>query len=237
MVAPVALVIAEASLETVPKQILRHMSVIRYAQKLGKKPSELLLDRSYHHSAMVTGRLVEVWKRGRPDIVHFALVEALSTPLYLKNKLDVYVHTINSKAILIGSNLRIPKSYFRFEGLMMKLFKDKVIKSEQDDRILLELLDDIPFEYLIHNIARSSKSIGLSSSGVASTAYEVVSKYIDRFDDCRCAIVIGGFPKGHFSDNISKFLDNSYSIGKITLEAHVVIARVLYECEKMLFIS
>jgi rRNA small subunit pseudouridine methyltransferase Nep1 len=120
---------------------------------------------------------------------------------------------------------------------MMKLFKDKVIRSEQDDRILLELLDDIPFEYLIHNIARSSKSIGLSSSGVASTAHELVSKYIDRFDDCRCAIVIGGFPKGHFSDNISKFLDNSYSIGKITLEAHVVIARVLYECEKMLFIS
>jgi rRNA small subunit pseudouridine methyltransferase Nep1 len=231
----VALVIAEASLETIPKQLLRHMSVIRYAQKLGKKPSEVLLDRSYHHSAMVTGRLESVWKRGRPDIVHFALVEALSTPLYLKNKLDVYVYTINSQVILIGPNLRIPKSYFRFEGLMMKLFKDKVIKSEQDDRILLELLDDIPFKHLIKNIARSSKSIGLSSGGVSSTACEVVSKYIDRFD--LCAIVIGGFPKGRFSDNISNFLDNSYSIGKITLEANVVIARILYECEKILFIS
>jgi rRNA small subunit pseudouridine methyltransferase Nep1 len=233
----VALIIAEASLETVPKQILKHMSVIRYAQKLGKKPSEVLLDRSYHHSAMVSCRLEEVWKRGRPDIIHFALVEALSTPLYLKNKLDVYLYTINRKVILLGSNLRIPKSYFRFEGLMMKLFKDKVIKSEQDDRILLELLDDVPFEYLIHNIAKSSKSIGLSSSGVPSTAHELVSKYINRFDDCRCAIVIGGFPKGHFSDKISKLLDSSYSIGKITLEAHVVIARVIYECEKMLSIS
>jgi len=188
-------------------------------------------------SAMVSGRLEEVWKRGRPDIIHFALVEALSTPLYLKNKLDVYLYTINRKVILLGSNLRIPKSYFRFEGLMMKLFKDKVIKSEQDDRILLELLDDVPFEYLIHNIARSSKSIGLSSSGVPSTAHELVSKYINRFDDCRCAIVIGGFPKGHFSDKISELLDSSYSIGKITLEAHVVIARVIYECEKMLSIS
>jgi len=233
----VALIIAEASLETVPRQILKHMSVIRYAQKRGKKPSEVLLDRSYHHSAMVSGRLEEVWKRGRPDIIHFALVEALSTPLYLKNKLDVYLYTINRKVILLGSNLRIPKSYFRFEGLMMKLFKDKVIKSEQDDRILLELLDDVPFEYLIHNIARSSKSIGLSSSGVPSTAHELVSKYINRLDDCRCAIVIGGFPKGHFSDKISELLDSSYSIGKITLEAHVVIARVIYECEKMLSIS
>jgi rRNA small subunit pseudouridine methyltransferase Nep1 len=228
----VALVIAEASLETVPKQIVRHMSVIRHAQRLGKKPTEILLDRSYHHSAMVAGKLESMWKRGRPDIVHFALQEALSTPLYLENKLSVYVYTINNKVILIGSNLRIPKSYFRFEGLMMKLFKDKIIKSQQDNRTLLELLDDIKFEHLIKNMARCSKSIGLSSGGLASTAQEVVSKYINGSDGCQCTIVIGGFPKGHFSDFISNCLENSYSIGKTKLEAHVVIARVLYECEK-----
>jgi rRNA small subunit pseudouridine methyltransferase Nep1 len=126
----VALVIAEASLETVPKQIVKHMSVIMHAKRLGKKPREILLDRSYHHSAMVAGKLESMWKRGRPDIVHFALQEALSTPLYLENKLSVYVYTINNKVILIGSNLRMPKSYFRFEGLMMKLFKDKIIISQ-----------------------------------------------------------------------------------------------------------
>ncbi len=65
----------------------------------------------------------------------------------------------------------------------------------------------------------------------------MVSKYIDGIDECKCTIVIGGFPKGHFSDDISNFLDNSYLIGKIKLEAHVVIARVLYECEKKMFIS
>jgi rRNA small subunit pseudouridine methyltransferase Nep1 len=228
----VALVIAEASLETVPKQLVRHMSVIRHAKRLGKKPTEILLDRSYHHSAMVAGKLESRWKRGRPDIVHFALQEALSTPLYLENKLSVYVYTINNKVILIGSNLRMPKSYFRFEGLMMKLFKDKIIKSQQDNRTLLELLNDVKFEHLIKNMARCSKSIGLSSSGLASTAEEVVSRYIDGTDPSQCTIVIGGFPKGHFSDYISNYLDNSYSIGKTKLEAHVVIARVLYECEK-----
>jgi rRNA small subunit pseudouridine methyltransferase Nep1 len=228
----VALVIAEASLETVPKQIARHMSVIKQAKRLGKKPTEILLDRSYHHSAMVAGKLEGMWKRGRPDIVHFALQEALSTPLYLENKLSVYVYTINNKVILIGSNLRMPKSYFRFEGLMMKLFKDKIIKSQQDDRTLLELLDDFRFEHLIKNMARCSSCIGLSSGGLASTAQEVVSKYINGSDQCQCTIVIGGFPKGHFSDYISNCLNNSYSIGKTKLEAHVVIARVLYECEK-----
>jgi rRNA small subunit pseudouridine methyltransferase Nep1 len=67
-------------------------------------------------------------KRGRPDIVHFALMEALSTPLFIENKLRVYVHTTNDKIIAVADSLRIPKSYVRFEGLMVKLFKDGSVK-------------------------------------------------------------------------------------------------------------
>jgi len=234
MVAPVTLIIADASLETIPESIMGHKSVLRHAQRLGKKPSELLLDRSYHHSAMKSEELMDVWKRGRPDIVHFALAEALSTPLYLKNKLDVYIHTTNSKLILTGQYLRIPKSYFRFEGLMMKLFKDRSISSEFDNKPLLEILDDISFEYLIKNIIRSHNSIGFSSRGVISTVQEVVSKYVNPSIESRCAIIIGGFPKGCFSSDVQKNLDILYSIGDLSLEAHVVVARVLYECEKLL---
>lgn len=234
LVAPVTLIIADASLETIPKSIVGHKSVVRHAQRIGKKPSEMLLDRSYHHSAMVSGRLADAWKRGRPDIVHFALAEAFSTPLYLRNKLDVCLYTINNKLILTSSNLRIPKSYFRFEGLMMKLFKDGSIRSELDNKLLFELLNDVSFGYLLKNIIQSHKSIGFSSLGVASTAQEIVSKYVNPSMENRCAIIIGGFPKGHFSENVLKYLDILYSIGELPLEAHVVVARVLYECEKLL---
>jgi rRNA small subunit pseudouridine methyltransferase Nep1 len=233
----VTLIIADASLETIPESIMGHKSVLKHAQRLGKKPSELLLDRSYHHSAMKSKKLVDIWKRGRPDIVHFALAEALSTPLYLKSKLDVYIHTTNSELILTGPNLRIPKSYFRFEGLMMKLFKDRSIRSEFDNKLLFEILDDVPFRYLLKNIIRSHNSIGFSSRGVMSTVQEVVSKYVNPSIESRCAIIIGGFPKGRFSDGVQKYLDILYSIGQLSLEAHVVVARVLYECEKLLLME
>jgi rRNA small subunit pseudouridine methyltransferase Nep1 len=48
------------------------------------------------------------------------------------------------------------------------------------------------------------------------------------------SFVIGGFAKGHFSENVARSLGPTYSISNITLEAHVVIARILYECEKLL---
>ena len=233
MATSISLIIAEASIETVPKQIASHPAVKNHAQKLGKNPREILLDRSYHHAAMLRAGLESYWKRGRPDIIHFALMEALSTPLFLKSMLKVYIHTMNDKVILIGDNLRIPKSYFRFEGIMMNLFKEKVIKSADDNNILLELHDNITFEQFIKNGVRPDKLIGLSSNGVQSTAEEIVSRNIVK-NDHNFAFVVGGFPKGHFSDNTSKMFSCSYSIGEFKLEAHTVIARILYECEKVL---
>jgi rRNA small subunit pseudouridine methyltransferase Nep1 len=209
----------------VPREISRHAAVRNHARRLGLKPSEILLDRSYHHAAM--DKLRDSNKRGRPDIVHFALMEALGTPLFMKGMMRVYVHTIGDKLISIADNLRIPKSYFRFEGLMVGLFRDGTVKSEQgamlmeiSDGTLADLLDSI----------RPGRVVGLSTTGVQGTAEKAVAEnLVDG-----CAFVIGGFPRGHFSEDTMKLLNLTYSISDIGLEAHVVIARILYECEKLL---
>lgn len=173
-------------------------------------------------------RLPDSLKRGRPDIAHFALMEALSTPLFMNMMLKVYVHTINDKIIAIADNLRIPKSYFRFERLMVSLFRDNVIKSNEGT-ILMELSDGT-FADLIDMI-KPNMVIGLSTVGVQSKAQKVAenARSVDH-----SSLVIGGFAKGHFSENVTKSLGPTYSISNLALETHVVIARILYECEKVL---
>jgi rRNA small subunit pseudouridine methyltransferase Nep1 len=173
------------------------------------------------------GRLQDNSKRGRPDIVHFALMEALSTPIFVKGQLHLYVHTIDDKLITIADNLRIPKSYFRFEGLVMGLFRDKVVKSDQGT-VLMEISDGT-FEDLLNEV-KPARVIGLSTTGVQSNAEKVVAENL--VDDC--ALVVGGFARGHFSESTTRLLNLTYSISDIGLEAHVVIARILYECEKLL---
>ncbi|AFU57066.1 putative ribosome biogenesis protein [Candidatus Nitrososphaera gargensis Ga9.2] len=221
------LIIAEAALETVPCEIINHPAVRNHARRLGLKPSETLLDRSYHHAAM--SKLQDNGRRGRPDIVHFALMEALGTPLFLRGMLKVYVHTVNDRLITIADNLRIPKSYFRFEGLMVSLFRDKVIKSDEG-RVLMEISDGTLADLV--NAIRPSRVIGLSRTGIQGTAEKAVAENLA--DDGCCAFVVGGFPRGHFSESTTRLLNLTYSISDIGLEAHVVIARVLYECEKFL---
>lgn len=206
-----------------PSEISGHPAVSSRARKLGAKASETLLDRSYHHVAMKG--LEESWKRGRPDIAHFGLVEALATPLFINGDLDVFVHTYGDKVISVAEGLRIPKSFFRFEGVMVSLFRDGVVKSD-DGKVLLEMQDGT-LEELIHDI-EPDRVVGLSSAGVQSSAQDVVSK--NRVD--HCAFVIGAFPKGHFSEKTTQLFNCTYSIQNIGLETHVVIARILYECEK-----
>ena len=222
----ITLIIAETALETIPDEIAVHAAVRNHSRRLQQKSSEILLDRSYHHAAMK--RLPNSLKRGRPDIVHFSLMEALATPLFMERKLKVYIHTINDKIITIADNLRIPKSYFRFERLMSSLFRDNIIKSSEGS-ILMELSNGT-FADLV-NIIKPNIVIGLSTVGVQSKAQKVAENASSVDRSC---IVVGGFAKGHFSENVARYLGPTYAISNIGLEAHVVIARILYEYEKLL---
>ena len=219
-----SLVIAEASLELVPKELYRHNAITAYCRKMDKKPSEILLDNSWHFGAM-KGLKNEI-KRGRPDLVHFCLLEACTIPLYLEDEVSVYVHTIDDKVITVGERVRLPKSYHRFAGIMEQLFAKKVIKS--DDQKLFEI-QNMSFPDLIDTI-EPDQVIGLSSEGKKSS-YESVAKMCT---DETC-LVIGGFPKGEFFDSTKKSIDSLYSVDENQLEAHVVVARTLYEYEKTIF--
>jgi len=221
----ISLILTESSLELIPSELKHHPSVVSHARKLGKHPSEILLDNSWHFSAMKG--LDNEMKRGRPDLVHFSILEATTIPLYLQNKMKLYVHTVDDKVISFGENVHIPKSYHRFEGVIEKLYQEEKVTTKDND-ILLEIKERT-FSELIEEI-NPSKIIGFSTTGIQST-YEKIAKEID---DNTC-IVLGGFQKGHFSDSIENKITDLYSIGDESFEGHVVAARMLYEYEKTIF--
>ena len=220
----ISLVLAESALELVPLELQDHPSVLSHAQKLGKNPSEILLDNSWHFAAM-KGINNEI-KRGRPDLVHFSILEATTIPLYLQNKIKIYIHTIDDKVIYIGENVHIPKSYHRFEGLIEKLFLEKTIRS--DTSILLEIKEK-SFSELINEI-KPSKIIGFSTKGELSSFEKISSEISDN-----TCLIIGGFQKGHFSELTKNKINHLFSVDSLSYEAHVVIARILYEYEKTVF--
>jgi len=220
----ISLILAESALELVPFELEDHPSVISHAKKLGKYSSDILLDNSWHFAAM-KGIENEI-KRGRPDIVHFSILESTTIPLYLQNKLNLFVHTIDDKVIRFGKNVHLPKSYHRFQGVIEKLYQEKKIMTKNE--LLLDIKEQT-FSELIDEI-NPSKIIGFSTEGELTSFEKIASKITD--DSC---IVIGGFQKGHFSDTIQNKITDQYSVGNESLEGHVVVSRILYEYEKTIF--
>ena len=220
------LVLAESAIETVPEEIQNHPSILKQAKAKGKKPNQMILDRSYHHHAML--RLPNNEKRGRPDIVHFSLLLALGTPLNLEGILKVYVHTIADYVIDVNPKVRLPRNYNRFVGLMEQLFQYGQVppKSEKpllnlEKKTLKELMAKINPNFVL----------AFTRKGKMQTLEEAVSKLAKKENS---AVIVGGFPHGSFSRETLKLADETVCIDPETLEAWTVTARIIYEYEKIL---
>lgn len=217
------LILAESALETIPQSLWAHPFIRRYSRKRGKPPQFLLLDRSYHHNSMK--KLEEGEKRGRPDIVHFALLEALGSPLNKERTLQTYVHTINDYVISVNPGVRLPKNYNRFEGLLEQLFQLGTIPPSGEALLHLQRKD---LFQLLHEV-EPDYVVAFSTEGSPRTLEEAVSRLHSKE---RPVVLIGGFPHGHFSETTARLADEIVCVDREMLEAWTLISRVIYEYER-----
>jgi rRNA small subunit pseudouridine methyltransferase Nep1 len=214
------LVFAESALELVPDEIRKLPAVVSDSKRRLKEASEILLDRSFHHSAM--SRLKNSEKRGRPDLVHIALLSVTGTPLYLDGEAKVFVHTYDDTVLEFAEKTRIPKNYLRFRGLMEEALAERPKQG-------LILVHSMTLRDLVKKISATAV-FGLSVQGKPVPVKELAQMITASRNP---SIVIGGFPHGHFSSETLSVLERLVRIHARSLEAHVVASRVVYEVEKV----
>ncbi|MGM0470044.1 MAG: 16S rRNA methyltransferase [Promethearchaeati archaeon] len=208
--------LVECGLELIPKRIRSHPAVKRNLS-MNNYYSQLL-DNALHHSAM--RRLKNHNKRGRPDIVHLCLLNALGSPLNKSGQLRIFVHTVKNRLFEFNPKIRITKNFNRFKGLMAKLLIDDGIKTEK--------------EFLIAHVSKSlneklsefedKEKIILSEQGKQIKSFKHL---YERGISKDYALIIGGFQKAAFSNNILDLSDNLISIAKESLFAWIIVSRVI----------
>ena len=213
---PLIIILVECGLELIPKEIRHHPAVKKNLST--ESYSSQLLDTALHHTAM--RNLEDSGKRGRPDIAHLCLLNALGSPLNKSSNLELYLHTINNKIFRFNPKIRIARNYNRFKGLMAKLLIDGDVTVNGTQLIsefngeLEDLLDKFkdPKTFLL-------SSRGKLVQGNKNLFFEDPSKEI--------VVIIGGFQKNNFSDSIKRLSNNLISISKYSLDAWVVISKVI----------
>jgi len=218
------LIFLESALELVPSELSQHPAVISDARRRKKSPSRILLDDSRHHTAM--RKLHRAEKRGRPDIIHTCLLLALDSPL---KDLSIYVHTFDGKVIWINREVRLPRNYNRFVGLMEDLFEKKRIISgeggtDSEKKTLLEITD-MSLHDLLENLG--CHVVVMDEKGESSLE-KALKKDV--------AVCIGAYPHGDFEERTLRILENFnpefVSVFRRPLTGLYVTSRVLCEYER-----
>lgn len=211
-------VLGESELELVPEEIQTHGSVLASARDRRKRPSNILLDASYHHSALRA--LKDGERRGRPDLAHFFLMLCLDSRLNRAGMLRTIIHTRSDERITISPDARLPPSYHRFVGLIESLFQNRAIPSNTNPLLVIE--DEWTLEDVISS-EKCDRIIVLDSEGVQAEP----EKFLREKDAERIAVVIGGFPSGQFRSNLSRLSIEKLSLGREMLKIWTITSEML----------
>ncbi|MFX0184277.1 MAG: hypothetical protein ACFE95_14435 [Candidatus Hodarchaeota archaeon] len=131
----ITIIFYESALELIPEKLRKHRLIRHEWQKnVKKKKRGILLDGAIHRT--LVNSLEDYEKRGRPDIIHHALVNICFTSLFKNNKVKVIIHTRNDLCIKIPSEWRVPVNYNRFCGLFSQLLLNRKVPLNGNPPIL-----------------------------------------------------------------------------------------------------
>jgi rRNA small subunit pseudouridine methyltransferase Nep1 len=159
-------------------------------------------------------------RRGRPDILHNCLLNALGSPLNKTKKLNIFFHTVNNRIFKLNPETRITRNYNRFKGLVAKLLIDGQIQF--NGNYLIKELQE-PLIEIIKSIKKKEILI-FSSKGL------LMLHHLDIFQKNspkNYIAIVGGFQKGMISPRIQNLSTNIISISQYSLDAWIVISKII----------
>ena len=218
-----SLVLADSELEPVPEPLRDHPTVTKPAQRKDVDPERMLLDASIHHWAMDEHDLDEREGRGRPDLAHLFLLNALDSALNLEGGLQTHIHTRNDEHVRIDPATRIIRAYPRFKGLMGQLFAEGEVGPPDRDP-LMQLATPAPLAAVLDRID-ADRVIALDPEGQATDPAEKLAWHAGEHD--HVCLVLGGFPSGSYTSSVDRLADETWSIHPKPLSVWTAASEVL----------
>ena len=142
------------------------------------------------------------------------------SPLNKSGYLDLFVHTANNKIFNIQPEIRINRNFNRFKGLMAKLLIDGQINLSTNSSI-------VSFD---GNLIDLTKKFSKAEILLLSSKGKLVKDYRSLFTadvSKNYIVIIGGFQKSTFSKEVLKLSNNIISISNNSLDASIVVSRII----------
>eukprot|EP00963_Diacronema_lutheri_P003357 scaffold281_cov318-Pavlova_lutheri.AAC.40 len=162
----------------------------------------------------------------RPDILHQELLAILDSPLNKAGHIErIYVHTKSNVLLSIHPQVRLPRTFKRFCGLMLQLLQKLSIRATNGSEKLLKVIKQPVTKYFPPNARR----VGFSVSAPDVSDLRTWSENLDK--DRAVVFVVGAMAHGKIDVS---WTDELISISNYPLSGACCIGRICNALEHKL---
>lgn len=219
------IILLNCALELLPSELSALKQIQKYASKRKKKPSELLLDQNYHGREMT--RLENSEQRGRPDIVYHSLMSLLETPLCKSGLMTIHLHLQDDRIVDVNPEVRLPRNYDRFVGLIEQLLLLGRIPPEGDyllrvtKKNLVQLISELK-----HGVPEAQCFLAIE--GGTKTTINSLQHMFPTDTSIPVIVGIGAFPHGDFIEELKQVFDTQIELDREVMMAWHVCTEIVW---------
>ena len=153
------------------------------------------------------------------------MLTLLDSPLNKAGLLQVYIHTSKGVLIEVNPQVRIPRTFKRFSGLMVQLLHRLSIRSIKGSEKLLRVIKNPVTDYFPANTHKITLSYNAPVQRLSSYLATIPS-------DRNIAVFVGAM--AHGEDNFAdEFVDEKISISEYSLSASVACGKFCCSLEDL----
>jgi rRNA small subunit pseudouridine methyltransferase Nep1 len=158
----------------------------------------------------------------RPDITHQSLLMLLDSPLNRAGLLQIYIHTEKNVLIEVNPQIRIPRTFKRFAGLMVQLLHKFAVKANESSTKLLHVIKNP----VTNHVPVGCRKISMSfSSKVVKNCRDLVPTENEAI-----VLVVGAFAHGNLNVD---YTEDEISISNYPLSAALTCAKLCSAFEEV----
>ncbi|CAM9684697.1 unnamed protein product [Chrysoparadoxa australica] len=181
---------------------------------------EFELLNSDDHRSLITRKSGKDPADLRPDIVHQELLALLDSPINKAGRMQVYVHTSKNVLLEISPQIRVPRTFKRFSGLMVQLLHKLKIRAAKTNETLLKVVKNP----ITRHLPPGARIYALSSAG---TLYNPLSFAAQLPEDQPVVFYIGAMASGQLTKEDHPEVEEVVSVSEYPLSGAAAISRLM----------
>jgi rRNA small subunit pseudouridine methyltransferase Nep1 len=199
-----------------------------------RKNGEYVLLNSDDHTAIIV-KMGNNPADYRPDILHQSILTLFDSPLAKAGRFELLIHTSSNVLIKVSPELRVPRTFKRFAGLITQLLHTRKIKASEGKKVLMKVVKNPVTAHL----PPGAFKVGTSVNGKLVKVWEYVREKrmkfvsLDENEPSTCPVFVIGMTAHQDTAKEIDYCDELVAISAYHLSAASCVGRIASAFENL----